>query len=59
MIKKTLWHKLIEAYPNLSDADFDPIKGSIELRNDGDEFGDYIAKWSYVEPLIENFKIGK
>jgi hypothetical protein len=40
----TLYDKIIQIYPNLTQEDFSP-KGTINLCNDGD--GDYIAKWEH------------
>ena len=40
-----LYNKIKTIYSNLTDADFDLIKGTIMLQNDGD--GDYIAKWEH------------
>lgn len=53
-----LWEQIIEVYPELTNKDFD-IKGVITLQNDGDEFGDYIAKWEYEKPIPEGLKLGK
>ena len=39
--------KLKQIYPSLTDADFDPLKGTIILQNDSDGKGDYIAKWDH------------
>ena len=39
--------KLKQLYPSLTDADFDPLKGTIQLQNDSDGRGDYIAKWEH------------
>jgi hypothetical protein len=39
--------KLKQIYPSLTDADFDPLKGTIVLQNDSDGRGDYIAKWEH------------
>ena len=53
-----LYNNLIAALPELegSDAFAD---GTILLRNDSDEAGDYIAKWDYSKPLPKGFKVGK
>ena len=40
----TLYDKIKEIYPQLTDADFG-IVGTIRLQNDGG--GDYIAKWEH------------
>ena len=43
----TLYEKIISIYSNLTFEDFDSIKGSIQLRNDSDGKGDYIAVWNH------------
>jgi len=42
-----LYQKIISLYPSLNDNDFDYIKGTIQLQNDSDGKGDYIAKWEH------------
>jgi hypothetical protein len=42
-----LYDKIKTIYPELTDADFDPVKGVIILQNDSDGKGDYIAKWEH------------
>jgi hypothetical protein len=54
-----LYDDLIAALPELSDADFAPITGTIVLQNDADDAGDYIAKWEHTTPLPKGFKVGK
>ena len=54
----TLYDKIIAAYPDLTDADFSDT-GIIELRNDADGAGDYIAKWEYPKPIPDGLKLGK
>ena len=54
-----LYDDLIAALPELKDADFAPITGTIVLQNDGDKTGDYIAKWEYSKPLPDGMKVGK
>ena len=54
----SLWDKIINVYPELSDADFN-LEGSINLRNDADGVGDYIAKWEYSKPIPDGLKLGK
>jgi hypothetical protein len=41
----TLYNKIKEIYPSLTNEDFD--KGLIILQNDSDGKGDYIAKWEH------------
>jgi hypothetical protein len=53
-----IYKKIIETYPELSDKDFSPI-GSINLQDDCDGLGVYIAKWEYSEPLPKGLKLGK
>ena len=55
----SLYETIITEYPELTADDFEPRKGIIELRNDGDGLGDYIAKWEYSKPLPEGMKVGK
>ena len=43
----TLYEKIKTIYPDLTDADFYPINGTIMLQNDSDGKGDYIAKWEH------------
>ena len=55
----TLYNDLIAALPELTEADFAPVTGTIILQNDADDVGDYIVKWDYSKPLPKGFKIGK
>jgi hypothetical protein len=43
----TLYEKIISIHPALTIDDFFPGKGTIELQNDSDGRGDYIAKWEH------------
>ena len=43
----TLYDKIIALYPELTVEEFNPIRGTINLRNDSDGKGDYIAKWEH------------
>lgn len=54
----TLFQQITNIYAELTDADFEPIKGSILLKDDGDGV-QYIAQWNYSKPLPEGMKIGK
>ena len=42
----SLIDKIFVLYPNLTSEDFD-IKGTIQLQNNGDGRGDYIAAWNH------------
>jgi hypothetical protein len=46
-----LYDKIISIYPELSEKDFNPITGTIKLRNDSDGKGDYIEEWNH--PTLE------
>lgn len=54
----SLWQEIISAYPELTDKDFHPIFGDINLKDDGDGIV-YIAKWNYSKPIPEGLKLGK
>lgn len=53
-----LFIQITNFYSEITDSDFDPIKGSILLKDDGDGV-QYIAKWQYSKPLPEGMKVGK
>lgn len=55
----TLFDSIMEAYPELKTEDFERKTGSINLQNDADGLGDYIAKWEYFKPIPEGLKLGK
>jgi len=42
----TLYEKIMQIYPQLIVEDF-MLTGTIQLRNDSDGKGDYIAKWEH------------
>jgi hypothetical protein len=42
-----LIEKIKTIYPELTNADFAPITGTIILQNDSDGKGDYIASWNH------------
>ena len=50
---------IVNAYPELTDSDFQPPMGTIFLRDDSDGLGIYIEKWEYSKPLPEGMKVGK
>jgi hypothetical protein len=43
----SLYDKIIQLYPTLEPIDFLPFGGTIQLQNDSDGNGDYIAKWEH------------
>jgi hypothetical protein len=55
----TLCEQIKAVYPELTDADFMPLRGCINLRDDSDGQGPYIAKWEYSQPLPNGMKVGK
>ena len=54
----SLYDEIVSVYPELTDRDFLPNKGSIELKDDGDGVV-YISKWEYSKPIPEGMKLGK
>ena len=55
----SLYQEIIDAYPELDVAAFDPANGIISLRDDADGEGTYIQKWEYIEPIPAGLKLGK
>ncbi len=53
-----IYKQIIEVYPELKTQDFYP-NGVINLQNDSDGLGDYIAKWEYSQPIPEGLTLGK
>jgi hypothetical protein len=53
-----LHNKIVEAYPEITNADFMPTEGAILLKDDGDGI-QYIAKWEYSQPIPEGLILGK
>ena len=43
----TLYEKIKQLHPSLTDADFSPMTGTIMLQNDSDGKGDYIKSWNH------------
>ncbi len=56
----SLYEQIIQALPELADKikEFGPF-GSIELCDDSDGQGAYIAKWDYSKPIPDGLKLGK
>ena len=50
--------QITNIYPELTAEDFEPIRGLILLKDDGDGI-QYIEKWEYSKPLPEGMKLGK
>jgi hypothetical protein len=55
----SLYQEIIDAYPELDVAAFDPASGIISLRDDADGKGAYIEKWEYEQPIPNGLKLGK
>lgn len=53
-----LHDKIVEAYPEITYADFMPTEGPILLKDDGDGI-QYISKWEYSKPIPDGLKLGK
>ena len=53
-----LWEEIMNAYPEITLADFDPSRGVITLQDDGDGIA-YIRKWEYSKPIPEGLTLGK
>jgi hypothetical protein len=43
----TLYEKIMDLYPELTQQDFNPVTGTILLQNDSDGKGDYIKAWNH------------
>ena len=43
----TIVEKILALYPDITIQDFSPVFGCIEVRNDSDGRGDYIASWEH------------
>jgi hypothetical protein len=43
----TLYEQIVALYPELTEADFNPMRGTIRLQNDSDGKGDYIKSWEH------------
>lgn len=43
----SLYDQIKAYYPQLTDADFNPVTGTILLQNDEDGLGDYIKVWAH------------
>ena len=54
-----LYEKITEAYPELTNEDFYPTTGVINLQDDTDGVGAYIKKWEYNKPIPKGLKLGK
>ena len=54
-----LYTQITTAYPELQISDFVPYTGIINLRDDGDGQGPYLAKWEYSKPIPDGITLGK
>ena len=54
----SLYDEIVSVYPELTDKDFMPNRGTILLADDGDGI-QYIAKWEYSKPIPDGLKLGK
>jgi hypothetical protein len=51
-----LYDLVIAEFPELATMDNEFARGSIELRDESDGTGAFIAKWEYSKPLPESLK---
>jgi len=54
----TLYEKIISLYPELTINDFMGFTATIQLQNDSDGKGDYIAKWEHTLPRPTDEQLG-
>jgi hypothetical protein len=56
-----LWENVVNTYSELADDNFAAFgtEGLIELKDDSDGVGAYIAKWEYSKPIPTGLKLGK
>ena len=54
----TIYDQIIAEYPELENSKAF-YKGIIEIRDDSDGEGAYIAKWEYEKPIPNGLKLGK
>jgi hypothetical protein len=54
-----LWETIVEAYPELAQNDFAAFRKEINLQDDSDGLGAYIAKWEYSKPIPDGLTLGK
>ena len=53
-----LFTQITTTYPELTRDDFG-LRGIIELQDDSDGQGAYIARWDYSKPIPAGLKLGK
>jgi hypothetical protein len=53
-----LWQIIFNAYPEL-ETDRKLFRDTINLQDDSDGVGAYIAKWEYSKPIPEGLTLGK
>jgi hypothetical protein len=56
-----LYSAIISTYPELEIKEgYDPFKdGTIQLKDDGDGVGAYLAEWQFNKPLPKGLTLGK
>ena len=54
-----LWEQIVEVYPELAENNFAAFSKEINLQDDSDGLGAYIAKWDYSKPIPEGLTLGK
>jgi len=54
-----LLEKILKEYPELADNNLAAFRNTINLQDDSDGKGAYIAKWDYEKPIPAGLKLGK
>ena len=54
-----LWKEIVEVYSELGEDDYAAFRKHINLQDDSDGVGAYIAKWEYSKPIPTGLKLGK
>jgi hypothetical protein len=54
-----LFEQITEVYPELTNEDFYPNTGIINLQDDSNGVGAYIKKWEYSKPIPKGLTLGK
>jgi hypothetical protein len=55
----SLYDSIVAALPELENSEEFNRGGSISLRDDSDEMGEYIARWEYSKPIPDGLTLGK
>ena len=53
---KSLYELVLDAFPEIAENKDPLVNGTIRLQNDSDGTGDYIAAWTYSQPIPASLK---